>query len=85
MDDPVSILEKQLEKLLDALVKLKAEKRQLLEANEALQKQVKQLQSRVDALQQESDDIKKASKGSQVAHDRMDSLLSRINDALGES
>ncbi len=85
MEDTLSLFEQQIERLLDAVIKLKAEKKQLLEANEALQKQVQDLQNRVEELQNEVDELSKSAQGGQMVQERLDSLLSRINKALGET
>ncbi len=84
MDDSFAVFEQQIEKLIEAVVKLKTEKKQLLEANEELQERIKQIQGELDKAQEETDSLKQSAQGSEPAKEKLDSLLSRINDALGE-
>ena len=84
MKDALDLFEQQIEKLVGAVVKLKTEKKKLLETNESLQKQVKDLQTQLENMRQENDELRRSCQGSSEAKERLDSLLSRINEALGE-
>ena len=83
MEDALNLFEQQIEKLVEAVVKLKTEKKKLLETNESLQKQIKDLQGQLEATRQENEELKQTGGGGE-AKERLDSLLSRINEALGE-
>jgi len=84
MDDSFAVFEQQIEKLIGAVVKLKTEKKQLLEANEELQERINQIQGELDKAHEETDSLKQSAQSSEPVKEKLDSLLSRINDALGE-
>jgi len=83
VEDALNVLVERIGKLLERYEKVNAEKKQLLEANSALEEKVKELQERIDVLEREAEELRNKTKGSEVAQEKLDSLLSRINEAIG--
>ncbi len=84
MEDALSVLTERIGKLLENYEKLSAEKKQLIEANSALENRVKELQEHIDSLEREAEQLRSSSKGTEVVQEKVDSLLSRINDVIGK-
>ncbi|RKZ24922.1 hypothetical protein DRQ29_07155 [bacterium] len=84
VDDTFAVFEEQIEKLIDAVKRLKTEKKQLIEANQQLEEQVKNLRDEIERINREKDELAQSVQGTESAKEKLDSLLSRINEALSE-
>ncbi|RKZ30655.1 hypothetical protein DRQ27_04645 [bacterium] len=84
MEDIFGTLERQIERLLSAVIKLKEERKRLSDENSSLRERVSQLEYELDSLKRENEMLRNTAQGSEEAKSRLDSLLRRINEVLGE-
>jgi len=84
VEDIFGTLERQIERLLNAVIKLKEERKRLSDENSSLRERLSQLEYELDSLKRENEMLRNTAQGSEEAKSRLDSLLRRINEVLGE-
>lgn len=83
-------LEDKINQLLNHIIKLKEEKRELIETNQRLESRIKQVQEEKEELAAEKEELKKkaqeaagAAENESEIKDRVEALLSKVDEVVG--
>lgn len=86
MEDTFEVLQGQILKLLEALGKLKSDKKQLLEEKEGLNKEIAQLNKKIEDLQNENNQLhnqlRQISQGPKIDQQKVETLLAKVEEAI---